>query len=384
MKRLPILPYRAFETEARSPRTQQWRRGVAVIGAALLLGACAWSVDTTNAGNRSPRIDSAAPAARLSYQFKPGESHHYAIMGLFTGHIPPFAHPGSPPITIKADLGYLATVKKVDDKGAQIEFVVDTAEVNLLEKEPGPDGKIDPDSETPFPIPLSEVQNMFNVTATLRSDGSVAGISKENTTPLKVNLGVDLHKLFLLMTPVIFPDRPVSVNDEWTYDDGVLGHNPGKTTYKSRLLTVSPEAKNLVFRIQQDAQSVVDTKMDKSGNPTDKPDQATGTLTGKVDVNGTVKFVTPSQQKPPRGSGAADNRAGRLAEGQLTMNAVLKRTRTAPPDPEHPEDQPESDIDVHARLVVHADDSNKPSSAKPASGGHTPKKKTSSPTTPGK
>jgi len=333
-------------------------------GAALLLSAAVHAdppADPIHAAHGTPS------AARLAYRFRPGESYHYTITGFFTGHIPPFSQPNSPPINLRAQLDYVATVQKSDAKGAQVAFVVHAADIDLLEKDPGPSGKVDPNSVVPLSLPLSEVQKVFNVTAMLRPDGSVASVTSDSSSPLHINLGFDPRKLFLLIMPVVFPDRPLTVNDAWTFDDGVLGHNPGKTTYQGRLLAIQPAGRDLSFRIGQNAQALVDTGIDKAGNPTDKPAETVGTLKGKVEVTGQLTFVAPANGRTA--SDASDLRAGRVSAGQMALNVLLKRTRTAPPDPNNPVDIDNGDIDVKARLSVQAD-TNSHHATTAASGAH--------------
>lgn len=327
--------------------------------AALLLPATVVHADTPAGTTRAAH--GAPAAARLAYRFRPGESYHYKITGFFTGHIPPFSQPNSQPINLEAQLEYHATVQKSDDKGAQVAFVVDAADIDLLEKDPGPSGKVDPNTVVPLSLPLSEVQKELNVTAVLRPDGSVASVTNASNIPPRINLGFDLQKLFLLIMPVIFPDRPLAVNDEWAFDDGVLGHNPGKTTYKGRLLAVQPAGRDLSFRISQNAQALVDTGIDKAGNPTDKPADTIGTLKGKVEVTGQLTFLTPVNDRTA--SSPSNLRTGRVSAGQMALNVLLKRTRTAPPDPNNPTDIENGDIDVKARLSVQTDTNGRRASA---------------------
>lgn len=289
----------------------------------------------------------AALAGRLAYRLQPGDASHYKITALFSGHIPPFSQTGGPPINLRVTLAYTLSVKKQNADGAEVAFTVDEGDVTLLEKEPGPDGKSDPADETPLPLPLSQIQNALNVSAILRPDGSVAKVIGGTEVPVKIDLGFDLRKLFLLMLPVTFPNKPVSLNDTWNFDDGVLGHKPGKVTYTARLLTITPEAKRLAYGIGQNAEALIEDRRDKDGKPTDKPETAVDSTTGKVTVTGSLKFVAPAIK-------AADH-AGHLAEGRLVLNALLTRKRTQP-DPEHPEDPLETQTDIRGRLFVQAED----------------------------
>lgn len=294
-------------------------------------------------------IQVAAPSsAQLAYDFKLGAGSRYKVAGIFSGHIPPFAQPGSPPTTLSVKLVYVATVKKIDAKGAEVEFTVDSADVSILQKEPGPDGKIDPDSEIPFPLPLSQVQSALNVTATLRPDGSVASVAGGDAPPVQIDLGLDLRKLFLLILPVTFPDKSVKVNDTWAFTDGLLGSRAGKVSYTGKLVQIEPKANTVVFTVSQNALATVDDKRDKAGKPTDKAADAVDATQGKVTLEGSMKFVTAT------GAKSDTHRKGHLSEGRLTLIALLNRKRTAP-DPNDPTAPLETSIDIKARLSVKAD-----------------------------
>jgi hypothetical protein len=313
-------------------------------------------------------------AVRLTYNLKPGFTRRYKVTGIFSGHFPPFAQPTSPPILLRAQLEYAATVKKQDEKGAEVEFSVESADISILEKEPGPDGKVDPDSETPFPLPIEQVQKTLNVTAILRPDGSIAEVVGGDTSQIKIDLGFDLRKLFLLIMPVTFPDRSVRVNEEWTFADGLLGKGADRVTYKSRLLGIAPAANATAFRIGQDAQARIDDRRDKDGKPTDKDDAIVDTTKGTVTVTGALNFVAPRTTGPP----AADSRAGNLADGRLTLTVLLNRKRTIP-DPDRPDDPLESQIDVKARLFVRADGGPRKADPAPAAPAVTDKNRPAAP-----
>lgn len=289
-----------------------------------------------------------APAAvRLGYGLKTGDMLRYKVTALFSGHFPPFAQPNGPAIHIKIVLGYVADVKKQDEKGGEVEFKVDTADVFLLEKEPRPDGSTDADSTLPFPVPVEQMQKTLNVTVRLRPDGSVTSISGGEGNAVPINLGFDIRKLFRLLMPVIFPDKPLNPNEEWSFDDGVLGQRPGKTVYKGRLLSITPAQQNVSIQIASNAETNVADQIDKSGKLTEKKEDVAGSVTGKVTVTGDLKFTAPN--------GTGDRYAGRLQTGKLLLTTLLTQKRNAP-DPDNPDAPLESKIDVKARLFVQAQD----------------------------
>lgn len=317
-----------------------------VIGCSIVCGSGVFAEKATKPTPKPTAATAAPAAAKLEYQLKPGNTFRYRIVGIFRGNFPPFAQPGAPPANLKAVLEYIGTVKKVDSKGAEVAFEVDRADLSLLEKEPGPDGKIDPDSEIPFPIPTSQAQKTLNVSALIRPDGSVVNVTNSDTAPIRAELGIDLRKLFLLILPVTFPDHPVKVHEEWKHMDGVLGQKEGKIEYHNRLVSVTPEAKNLAYRIQHDAVSQIDDKKDKDGKLITNAENAVEMTVGRATVTGTMVFVAM-----PVGRAAFGPFQGRMQKGQLVLNANLKRTA---PNPEKPEEKQVSDIEVKARLSVQA------------------------------
>jgi hypothetical protein len=310
---------------------------------------------TTKAAPKALKPASAVPVTapvKLAYQYKAGETHRYKVNAIFNGHFPPFAAAGGKPIHIQALLDYVTTVQKVDDKGAVVEFKVVKGDLNILEDDPGPNGKVDPEKVAPFPLPLEQIQKTFNVIATLLPDGKVTDIKGGDTSTIKIDLGIDLRKLFLVTAPMIFANKAVAANDTWDFDDGLLGHKPGKVAYTGRLISAVTRGKNLVATVGQRAESTVDSKLDKEGNSTDKADAAVGTLKGKVTLTGNVKFVAPTA--------AADAPCiGRVTQGRMEMNALLTRVL---PDPDKKGKQVLTDIDIQARLIVDIDDT----PAKPA------------------
>jgi hypothetical protein len=285
----------------------------------------------------------AAPV-QLLYGYKAGDVRMYKVTGFFSGHFPPFAAEGSPPIHLMTVLDYVATVKKISDKGAEVEFNVANAELSLLEEEPGPDAKVDPDKAAPFPIPLSQVQKMFNATATFQPNGAVSSIQGGDTSSVKIDLGIDLRKLFLVTAPVTFSAKPVKTGEAWQFDDGLLGTKPGKTAYTGKLEAITGNGKSVAATVSQHADSRVDSKLDKEGNSTEDAAAAVGTLVGTVTLDGTVQVA--GAMAPVGGVTGA---TGRVTDGKLTMNAMLKRTM---PDPDQPGKQLVTDIDIKARMFV--------------------------------
>lgn len=328
-----------------------------LLGTALLAVSFSGTLANTTARDHTKKTTKPVAAAgsaalkpvttpvRLSYLYKTGDVRRYKVTGFFNGHIPPFSSAGSPPIHLMLVLDYAATVKKSDEKGAVVAYDIENAEVSLLEDDPGPTGKVDPEKVAPFPVPLSQIQKTLNVTATIKPDGSVTDIKGGDTASVKIDLGIDLRKLFLVTAPVIFSDKPIKTGDEWPFSDGLLGNKPGKTTYKGRLIATKSGGNRLVASVGQQADAEVENKLDKEGNSTEKADDVVGSLVGKVNLTGTTQFTGNADSA----AGSSPGYGGNMTEGQLTLVVDLKRTL---PDPDQPGKQQTADIDVHARLFV--------------------------------
>ena len=279
---------------------------------------------------------------RFAYRLHTGDAYRYKISALFTGHFPPFSEPTSPPINLRAVLTYAAKVKSVDARGAHVAFSVEKSVLSLLEKDPGPDAMPDPASETPFPLALSQVQKTLNVAAVVRPNGSVEAVSGGPTEAPKVNLGFDLRKLFLLIMPVTFPVTQIHTGESWTFSDGVLGHDPQATSYKATLVGMKQESAGESLSTTLEAITHVNQSEDKDGKPASTPTTTVRTTTGTVTVSGALKF---------KGTGRGSSSEGSLSMGQMTLRAMLTRTRLAP-DPENPSAPLTDQIDVTGRLTV--------------------------------
>ena len=316
-------------------------------GATLCLAAFAQTKPTPKPNtpkaaqaNNNNNAATAPTALKMAYALNAGDIFRYRVIGLFNGHFPPFAQPESPPINLKIVIEYAGKVNKVDDKGAEVAFVVDKGDLYLLEKEPGENGKVAPEDETPFPIPLSQVQKSLNVTAVIRPDGSVTSVNNGDAAPVQINLGIDLRKLFLLIMPVTFAEKPIKVNEEWRFKDGLLGQSEGKIAYTGKLEGIKATGKGVTSNLAVSASSKIDEKKNKEGKFTDKAEEAVESSVGDASVKGTFTFAgTPKNSVY----------IGRLKEGKITLTAKIARTA---PNPEKPEEKLTTPIDVKARLTV--------------------------------
>ncbi len=285
--------------------------------------------------------------AHLSYGFDTGKTYHYKVLAFFSGQIPKLSEPGTD-AHIKAELYYAAKIAKQDEKGMTVAFTVEGETLSFLAKEPGEDGKVNPDDELPFPLPLAQVQSFLNCTAIIKPDGTITSVSGGSTQPIKIDVGVDLRKLFLLVLPVTFPQKGVSPGATWDFSEGFLGKKPGRTTYVGKLDTVKTEGGKSVFQISQTAKSTVLDKIDKEGNSSPDPKKQVGSITGDVSATGTMNFAIPATR-----TGATTVKpgyyTGQLTTGKMLLNVNLKRDM---PDTEHAGKRSVDPISVRGRMTV--------------------------------
>ena len=327
-----------------------------------------------------PVAPSSAPAV-LNYQFTPGATYHFSVAALFDGHFPPFAvGPDSPPVHFKADLGYLATVRKVDQEGATVDFVVDSRALYLFEHEMAENEKMDMTRKDIAPLDgltsLEDIQKALNASVILRPDGTIVRILSKSSVKIPFDVGFDIRKLFLMMLPITFPTKAVKPGDTWPAADGLLGSKPGTTNYTDRLDSIAASGNAKTYLLHQSANSIVSDKLDKAGNSTTKEEDAYRLLSGKVDLTTETKFVAAKPQSVPANPANANNvkgdakvdakidaknkvdtniQAGQIKSAHLVMNAVInrKRVKINPEQPEIPENDP---LDVKARMTITRDE----------------------------
>ena len=311
----------------------------------LLLGTPQFATSQDSA----PIVNNAKPGAvaRLGYHFKVGDTTRYRVVGFFDGRIPPLVQAGAEPVHLRVTLEYLVRPEKLTADGAEVSFHVEKAEMLLLQTPVSPDNKM-PSAADPIDlsVPLQQIQSALDVKATLKSDGTVVKVVGGDANSQKINLGIELRKLFLLLLPVAFPDNSVKIGDQWNFSDGLLGKNAGKTTYTARLTAFQTKKSDTVFQCSESASAIFDERLDKAGHAVAAAADAVDTSQGNASLTGDFSFTAPTRpdQKTNRS-------AGRLQEGHFILTAVLDRKRTLP-DPGNPDAPLDTHVDLSARLTV--------------------------------
>ena len=314
---------------------------------ACLLAFCTMPAVAQTASNNTKTttptktVSPGATMPLLNYAFKVGETRKYRVTGLFHGQFPPFASPGAPPVNLRIVLDYVANVKKQDKDTAEIAFHIERADLFLLEAEPDKDGRLPPGKEeVNFPIPVEDIQKSLDVTATLKPDGTVSNITGGNASSAKINFGIELRKLFLLIFPVAFTGSDAT-GSTWKTEDGLLGKAPGLISYETRLS--GKTAKTLTLK--QTGVSKINDMKDENNNSVTEMAKAATLNTGEASYEGTLIYATQTGGDKTR-----------VATGQLlsaNLNLVAKvHTKITKPDPKKPEEPTETDVDVTARFKV--------------------------------
>ena len=289
----------------------------------------------------------------LAYRYKEGSSQRYKIRAYLNGRIPPFAtDPTSAPTHILIEFDYVATVKSVSEKGALVEFAVPEAELSLLENEPPADFKVPKKEITPLEglVSLGEIQKIFNCTAVLRPDGTVAEVKGGNDSKVKVNIGIDLRKLFLVTAPVAFPETAVKPGETWSPTDGLLGNLPSRTLYSAKVETAQSGPKTTLATLSETSESSIYDNLDREGNSTPNKDAQVGTLKGEAKLKGAFRFRATQTSKPATGAISAPY-SGMIEDGRLDLTVNMDRVM---PDPDKPGAKLTLPIDVRATFFVKA------------------------------
>lgn len=304
-----------------------------------------------------PSPQSSAPAATgplLTYALQPGSVMHYLVTAYFDGHFPPFDQPGDPPVHLLAHMEYVAHVGQPQQDGLPVDFTVTKVDMQLLQKEVPIGAKVDPKQVVPFPIELEQAQKALNTSVVLRPDGSIARILTAPNNMVRVNVGIDLRKLFMIVMPVILPNSAVTLGMSWTSKEGVIGTAPAQVAYTNKLSAMQPDGANLNLKIVQTATSQIDDTLDSSGMATNDKQHEVSRLQGTASLTGWMNYFGT----PVLASNGIKTYAVRMQKGLFKLAVKLKQTplsnaavssSTTPPNV-----TTTGNVDVTARFVVQA------------------------------
>lgn len=250
----------------------------------------------------------------VSYPLVAGSVNTYEMRAYFDGHFPPFDQPGNPTVHLYCDIIYQSKVLSTNSTGSQMKFSVLSDNILLTPKKMK-FGDIPNSSEAiPFPIDLNTVKEALNSSDIVRPDGTIAKVETVNNRLIRVNIGFDLRKLFLLLMPIPFPNSPVGAKSVWNFDSGIIGSDSSMVKYSAKVDSLNEQEHTL--KVNMLANSTVNDHLNSTGESTSIPSKQVIHMFGKVTMTGTTIFDTGAQ-------GAVVSAS--LQKGMFNMHVNLKR-----------------------------------------------------------
>src|SRR5207249_2369220 len=110
--------------------------------------------------------------------------------------------------------------------------------------------------------------------------------------PFNVSIpGVDPKRMYALIFPVVFHNRPVKPGDTWTYSSELLGGEGAKPQFTATVLKPDDEGgKNDVTRIREVVSMIVDQRLDAEKHPVKEGGAVHKTRKGKIEGSGVLNF----------------------------------------------------------------------------------------------
>ncbi|NUQ69590.1 MAG: hypothetical protein HUU17_02065 [Chthonomonadales bacterium] len=269
------------------------------------------SVLTCLASSPSP----ASANTPVRYRWNKGETSRYRLVAKLNGSIPIIGN--ADPVDLEAVLTIVYRVKPIDVKEtgeAAVDFRVETAEAEVL--------------GLPLSIPMEDARKMLDRTVTFAATGEVLSIKEGPPSPFTLTVpGLDPQRLFSLICPIVFPDRPVQPGDEWDFPGRLVGSPEAPARFTAR---VQPTPKDTPsggpeVRIAETFTMNIDQKLTDDKKPVTNgatPARSrTGTVTGK-------------------GVMVLDPEGGSLLRGQITIEAAIVERILGPVQPDERAETP--------------------------------------------
>lgn len=278
-----------------------------------------------------------APAVQLAYALKPGEPLRYKLTANIHYNGPFQDNPDLVDWHIVINLVYRATPKaRLADGTADVDFRAESADVTV--------------EKVPLPLPLKDVQDVLDQTATLSSAGEVKNIVSGKPLPFSMSVpGVDPKRLFLLLFPIVFQPQPVRVGDNWSFQSALLGGEGANATFTATMLPPSDTSKSgrrapkpdpavsSIARLREEFRMAVDQKLDADHKPITDDIAAYRTRQGKIEGNGVFAF---------------DRSRGRFTNGVVNIKADLVDNLVGKPATEDTPKQITSKVDATVTLQL--------------------------------
>jgi len=265
----------------------------------------------------------------LAYRLTPGETLRYKLTANVQASVPLFGNPT--PIDLHAiiTLVYLATPRTLlADGTSDVEFRVESAEVeigNATEK-------------IPLPLEMEQVQDVLNQTVTLSKTGEVKKVQGGGQLPFDVSVpGVDPKRLYTLLFPVVFLDRPVKPGDRWTFKSELLGGEGTRPTFSATVLPSNAGAPTDVTPIRENFAMDIDQRIDAEKRPVTGRAKVHKTRKGRIEGSGLLQF---------------DRAQGRFTRGDVQISASIKENLIGKPRAKDEPKQIHSKVKAKVSVVL--------------------------------
>jgi hypothetical protein len=253
----------------------------------------------------------------MAYQWKTGQVVRYKLTAVLTGSLPIMQNVEPIDLDGSITIVYKVIPKTVDRSGnAALDFRIELAEAEL--------------AKIPLPVPFEDAQKVLNRSVTFARSGEVVSVKAGPPLPFAVSIpGVDPQRLYTLVCPIVFPDRPVKPGDTWEYRSELLGTEGAPAQFRATVLESpltdadlkSVRIREPALRVQQDFSMAVDQRLNADKKPVAEGEPVRKTRSGTITGSGVMAF-SPKQ--------------GRLLQGHLTIQANITERFVGEPDPDQP------------------------------------------------
>ncbi|MBM3495577.1 MAG: hypothetical protein FJX72_14835 [Armatimonadetes bacterium] len=259
----------------------------------------------------------AAPdgARRMTYRWSPRQVTKYRVAADLSGSLPIMQSVEPIELDATLDLVYKVIVRSVDATGAaSVDFRVQSAEAEL--------------ARIPLPVPFEDAQRVLDRSVTFAPTGEVRAVKAAGPLPFALSIpGVDPQRLYTLVCPIVFPERPVKRGDTWEYRSELLGTEGQPARFTATVIEPDPvkpgSRSERALRVRQDFTMNVDQRLAADKKPVESDGAAHATRTGTIKGSGVMAF------SPDR---------GKLLRGHLTIQAdITERIVGEPAAGETPE-----------------------------------------------
>jgi len=267
-------------------------------------------------------------AQTITYQWAIGQPSRYQIKADLSGSLPIMNNVGPIDLEASIEMVYKVTPRSVDGDGiAAVDFRVEKAEAEL--------------AKIPLPVPFEDAQKVLNRSVVFHKTGAVKSVAEAPPLPFGVSIpGVDPQRLYTLICPIVFPDRPIKQGDTWDYKSELLGTEEAPARFTATVLESdkpSGQARartaEMPLRVREEFSMDVDQKLNADKKPLAEGETLRKTRVGRITGSGVMAF---SAQR------------GKLLRGYLTILAKITERYVGEPPPDEP-----AETVTNVKAVVH-------------------------------